>query len=207
MSHRPAALAAGAALVLLATGAWPAESPGDAGRGRALFEAKGCARCHPSREQGAGPGPPLEVVRRPQGMYELSGRLWNHAPGMFAIFQKAGLGWPEIPRAQMADLMAYLQADAARDGLADRLRGQAVLVRKGCLKCHRLQGEGGAAAIELATYPGGYGSPVVWATAIWAHAPRMAGVAARLEVLYPRFEGDEMANLVEFLRSVAAAPR
>jgi hypothetical protein len=36
----------------------------------------------------------------------------------------------------------------------------------------------------------------------------MAADAARLGVLYPRFSGDEMAHLVEFLRAATAgAPR
>jgi hypothetical protein len=149
-------------------------------------------------------GPPLEEIRRPQGAFELAGRLWNHAPGMFTAFEKEGLRWPEMSREQMTELMAYLQADPARDPTPELLQGQIVLVRKGCLKCHRLRNEGGSVGIDLTRYHGGYESPVIWATTIWNHAPRMAGHAARLGVLYPRFAGDEMANLVAFLRSLAA---
>jgi hypothetical protein len=105
---------------------------------------------------------------------------------------------------QMTDLMVYLQAEPARDTTADLLQGQLVLVRKGCLKCHRLRNEGGTVAMDLAQYHGGYASPQVWAATIWNHAPRMAEHAERLGILYPRFVGDEMANLVAFLRSVAA---
>ena len=124
---------------------------------------------------------------------------------MFAAFEKVGLEWPEMTRDQMADLMAYLQADPSRDPAPDLFQGQVVLIRKGCLKCHRLRNEGGAVGIELSRYHGGYESPVVWATTIWNHSPRMAGHAARLGILYPRFAGDEMGNLVAFLRSVATA--
>lgn len=184
-----------------------ADPTGDPARGRGIFEAKGCARCHVPLGQGAGVGvgPPLEVVRRPQGVIELAGRLWNHAPGMFGLFKREGLTWPDLTPEQMADLMTYLQAERRRDPPPDRFRGQIVLVHKGCLKCHRLRGEGGSVAIELTTYQGGYESPLAWATTIWNHAPRMAGLAAALGVLYPRFAGDEMGHLVEFLRSTAAA--
>ncbi|HEV8307202.1 MAG TPA: c-type cytochrome [Methylomirabilota bacterium] len=181
------------------------ETPGDATRGRAVFAGKGCGRCHLRRDEGQGMGPPLEAIRRPQGMLELAGRLWNHAPAMFATVEQEGLKWPDMTREQMADLMAYLQADPTRDPTPVPLQGQVVLVRKGCLKCHRLRGEGGTEAIELTAYHGRYASPVVWATTIWNHAPRMAGAARRLGILYPRFSGDEMANLVEFLRSTTAA--
>jgi cytochrome c len=137
-------------------------------------------------------------------MLELGGRLWNHAPGMFAAFAKEGLQWPDLTPEQMADLAAYLQAEPSRDPAPDLVQGHATLVRKGCLKCHRLRGEGGPVAIELTTYQGRYESPVAWATTVWNHAPRMAAAAARLDLRHPRFAGDEMANLFAFLRSAAA---
>ncbi len=183
-----------------------AQSVADAGRGRALFTEKQCARCHLPRGQ-HGVGPPLEELRRPQGAFELAGRLWNHAPVMFAVLQQERIEWPQITPAEMADLLAYLQADPARDPAPDLAQGQVLLLRKGCLKCHRLRGEGGSAGIDFTKYHGGYESPVAWATTVWNHSPRMAGHAARLGVLYPRFSGDEMVNLVGFLRSAAESSR
>lgn len=212
MGHRWAAVA-----LLLGAGWWAgalgtaarvaAETPGDAARGRAVFEQKGCARCHLPRAQGQGMGPALEELSRPQGALQLAGRLWNHAPAMFAALGQEGLTWPDVTREQMADLMAYLQADATRDPAPDLFQGQVMLLRKGCLKCHRLRGEGGAVAIDLTQYHGRYESPVVWTTTIWNHAPRMAAHAARLGLAYPRFAGDEMRNLVEFLKRAAEVAR
>ena len=193
---------------LLAAGA-PAETqaPGDAARGSAVFEQKQCARCHESRGQ-PGIGPALEEVRRSQGALELAGRIWNHAPVMFALLKQQGLEWPQIGAAEMANLMAYLQADPARDPAPDLQQGQVLLIRKGCLKCHRLRGEGGSVGIEFTRYHAGYQSPVAWATTIWNHSSRMAGHSARLGVLYPRFTGDEMVNLFGFLKgSAEASPR
>ena len=205
--RRRTTILVGAALGLAAAGTVvPVSGQGPPGtdRGRAVFELSGCARCHLPQAEKQGMGPPLETIRRPQGAYEVAGRLWNHAPGMFAVFEKEGLRWPRMTREQMTELMAYLQAEPARDTSADLLQGQLVLVRKGCLKCHRLHNEGGTVAMELTAYHGGYEFPAVWATTIWNHAPRMAEHAERLGVLYPRFVGDEMASLVAFLRSVAA---
>ena len=196
----------GAALGLAAAGTIvqvAGQTPPGSDGGRAVFELSGCARCHVPRAEKRGIGPPLEAIRVPQGSFQVAGRLWNHAPGMFAVFEKEGLRWPQMTREQMTELMAYLLAEPARDTTADLLQGQIVLVRKGCLKCHRLRNEGGAVAMELTGYHGGYESPVVWATTIWNHAPRMAEQARRLGLLYPRFAGDEMANPVAFLRSVA----
>jgi hypothetical protein len=36
---------------------------------------------------------------------------------------------------------------------------------------------------------------------MWRHTPRMAAKALERGVLYPRFSGDEMPNLLAFLRS------
>ncbi|MEK6665019.1 MAG: c-type cytochrome [candidate division NC10 bacterium] len=184
-----------------------AQAPGDAARGSAVFEQKQCARCHQPRGQ-RGTGPALEEVRRPQGGLELAGRIWNHAPVMFALLKQQGLEWPQIAAAEMADLMAYLQADPARDPAPDLQQGQVLLIRKGCLKCHRLRREGGSVGIEFTRYHAGYQSSVAWATTIWNHSSRMAGHSARLGVLYPRFTGDEMVNLFGFLKgSAEASPR
>ncbi|MDP2701469.1 MAG: c-type cytochrome, partial [Candidatus Rokubacteria bacterium] len=107
-------IAALAGLLLAAAQPSAAQAPGDAERGRAVFSAKQCVRCHASGGQ-QGVGPPVERLRRPQGAYELAGRLWNHVPAMFTTLRQEGLAWPEISAAEMADLMAYLQAEPARD--------------------------------------------------------------------------------------------
>ncbi len=199
-------LTAGLAAAVLGTGApAAAQAPGDVERGRAVFEAKRCVRCHVPRGQQA-VGPPLEELRRPQGAYELAGRFWNHAPAMFAALRREGVVWPEMSITEMADLMAYLRADPSRDPAPNLSQGQVVLVRKGCLKCHRYRGEGGWVGIELTEYQPGYQSPVAWAAAVWKHAPRMAEEAKSKGVLYPRFSGEEMGNLVGLLRSTAKSP-
>jgi mono/diheme cytochrome c family protein len=182
-----------------------AQSPGDPERGRAVFSAKQCVRCHaPGGQQGIGPA--VEELRRPQGAFELAGRLWNHAPAMFTTLRQEGVVWPEISDMEMADLMAYLRVDTTRDRAPDVSRGQALLVRKGCLKCHRFRGEGGSIGVELTQPHPGYDSAIIWGAAVWRHAPRMAEEAKRMGVLYPRFSGDEMENLVAFLRTSVRKP-
>lgn len=180
--------------------------PGDPARGSVVFVRKQCAGCHLPRDQ-AGAGPPLEELRRPQGAFELAGRLWNHVPGMFAALRQEGVEWPRIGVDEMADLMAYLQADPSRDPEPDLFKGQVNLLRKGCLKCHALRREGGRIGPDLSTRRADYDSPAAWAAKMWTHTPRMAATAAERGVLYPRFSGDEMGNLVGFLRSAVAVSR
>jgi mono/diheme cytochrome c family protein len=195
---------AGVCAVPLGGGGLAAADPGDPDKGRAVFSDKHCARCHVP--QGApGPGPALEALRRPQGEMELAGRLWNHVPEMLAALAEGGSSWPRIGAGEMADLMAYLQADPARDPAPDVSKGHFVLLRKGCLKCHSLAREGGRVRPDLAEPRPDYESAAAWAAAMWTHTPGMATMAARRGIPYPRFSGDEMGNLVAFLRHAARA--
>lgn len=179
-----------------------AEAPENMERGRTVFTSKDCSRCHVPRGQ-QGVGPALEELQQRQGILELTGRLWNHAPAMFEMLKREGLEWPQITVDEMADLMVYLQAGPLWDPIPNLFAGQVILVRKGCLKCHRLRGEGGSVGTELTKYHRGYESPIVWATTVWNHSPRMAGHAGRMGILYPRFTGEEMVNLFGFLKNVA----
>lgn len=197
----PLAVACALAAAGAAPGTAQGQPPADPAQGRAVFEAKGCAACHAGRRRDGVPA--VQELQHPQGAFELAGRLWNHAPAMFALLTREGLAWPEITPADMAHLMAYLGGDARRDPVPEPVRGQAALLRKGCLKCHSLRGEGGRIAPDLAGRRAAYESPAAWAAAMWVHTPRMAARAAELGVLYPRFAGDEMGNLVGFLRSAA----
>lgn len=195
-------IGAGACAVALAISQPVAAASGSPETGQAVFTAKECVRCHvPRGERGAGPA--LEDLRRPQGAMELAGRLWNHVPGMLAALAQSGVEWPHITAAEMADLMAYLQADPARDPAPDLSRGHVMLVRKGCLKCHSFRREGGRIEPDLAEQRANYATAAAWAAAMWTHTPRMAEMAGRQGVPYPRFVGDEMGNLLAFLRSAA----
>jgi cytochrome c2 len=189
------------ALVVGAAGvAADAPTAGDPARGQELFAAKQCARCHRPRPE-ASPGPSLETLRRPQGAYELAGRLWNHAPAMFTVLKLEGLEWPRIDAAEMAGVMAYLQADPARDRTPDPVKGQMILIAKGCLKCHTWKGEGARVGPELSERRGSFAPAATWAATMWAHTPRMALVAVERAIVYPRFTGEEMLHLIGFLRS------
>jgi cytochrome c2 len=198
---RVAAIVATVALGLGVSVIAMAQAPADPARGREMFTAKQCARCHRPEREGAGTGPPLERLKTPQGAYALAGRLWNHAPAMFTVLTWEGVAWPTFTQAEMADLMAYLEADPARDRSPDLSRGQRVLVSKGCLKCHAWKREGARLGPDLAQRTANYAPASRWAATMWSHTPRMAVVALERGIMYPRFTGDEMMDLLAFLRS------
>jgi cytochrome c2 len=172
-------------------------------KGRRVFEAKQCARCHMSGGRDGSVAPPLEALRRPQGAWELTGRFWNHAPAMFTALGAQGLAWPTFTVEEMNDLIIFLAARWDADAEPDPDRGAMLLVKKGCLKCHALNGEGARAAPDFATLTAAFASPAVWGVKIWAHAPRMASASLEHGFLFPRFAGQEMGQLVEYLKHLA----
>ena len=192
------------ALALFPTLAAGAEADGLA-KGRRVFESKQCVHCHvPGGRSGS--GPPLEELRRPQGAWELAGRLWNHVPAMFTALSASGVPWPQFTADEVADLMTYLDATPNADQKPNPARGHTLLVQKGCLKCHALRGEGGRIAPDLAGRTAAFASPAAWAARIWAHTPVMASEAMARGILYPRFNDREMVHLIAYLKSVGTTP-
>ena len=80
-----------------------------------------------------------------------------------------------------------------------------MLIRKGCLKCHSFRREGGRVEPDLAEQRADYASAAAWAATMWTHTPRMATMASQQGIPYPRFSGDEMGNLLAFLRGASVA--
>ena len=89
---------------------------GGAARGRGARagglrgQGSACAAMRPRGQPGVGPA--IEELRRPQGAYELAGRLLEPRPGHVHDLEAGGDRVAGDEPAEMADLMAYLQADA-----------------------------------------------------------------------------------------------
>jgi cytochrome c551/c552 len=175
---------------------------GDPEQGRLLFEERGCIHCHSPPGKPKEIGPPLATLQRRQGLLQLAGRLWNHAPAMQEEFAKRGKTWPTLSTKEMADLAAFLLARPGADPPGSEARGQVLLLKKGCLKCHSFFGEGAGVGPDLIRSTV-YDSPLDWVTGVWDHAPKMRAKAERLGTEYPRFEADEMVDLVTFLKASA----
>jgi len=79
------------------------EEPGNAARGAAVFNKKGCAGCHDS---GAAP----KLAGRAFDSLSMASSLWKHGPAMLADIQKKNLKWPRFENNEMQDVIAYLNA-------------------------------------------------------------------------------------------------
>jgi mono/diheme cytochrome c family protein len=166
------------------------EKPGDAGRGKQAFQAKGCADCHDPYNSGVGPAiAKWEAVTDP---IELARHMWNHAPQMKKALASKSRAWPTLTAAEMNDMVVYLQNLPATKGklasfsAASPETGERLFGLKGCAGCHT-----GAQSLENRKTNR---SVADFAAGMWNHAAKMT---QRGEL-----NSEEMRRLVGYLWSV-----
>jgi len=82
---------------------------GDSGRGRAVFESKGCAGCHEQRRKETN-APDLTQASEVYSPITIMAAVWRHGPNMFQTMRRNGLTWPQFHGSEMADLIGYLNS-------------------------------------------------------------------------------------------------
>jgi mono/diheme cytochrome c family protein len=143
--------------------------------------------------------PHLSVLRRERSLFDLAADMLNHAPLMWANLPEAELRWPRLTPQDVASLAAYLNPTNRANPPANVSRGQRALYQKGCLTCHTVKGQGQKVARDL----GGLtrlDSNEAWIAALWNHTPSMLAERGRRAMPYATFEGQELVDLIGFLR-------
>jgi mono/diheme cytochrome c family protein len=89
---------------------WAGQFFADAGNptaGAKVFAAKGCATCHNDPSSGA---PKLTGTGRSFSAATIVSVLWHHGPQMLDQMKTKGIAWPRFGGPEMANLIAYLNA-------------------------------------------------------------------------------------------------
>ncbi len=147
------------------------ERPGDAGRGRSLFAAKGCSNCHTLAAGSPGGAPAVISWESASDPIELARQMWNHAPKMRAAMAARKMNIPAITGTEMNDIVVYLTSLPPLRGLAPRFSpaspatGAMLLEAKGCTGCHT----GDRALDRKPVFTGS----ADFAAAMWNHAGQM----------------------------------
>ncbi len=184
------------------------DEPGDPDNGRALFQSKGCIRCHGISGQGGKIGPDLTAVSGVDTPIWWTETMWNHAPAMEAGMRQVGLSWPVFEGQEMNDLLAYIRqvnSSPRRESEllpADPAAGRKVFREKSCITCHAVRGEGGRLGPDLDPKGGRTLTLVQFAGRMWNHSPNMWRAMAERGVPRPTFKGRQMADLIAFLYSL-----
>jgi mono/diheme cytochrome c family protein len=96
------------------------DKPGDAGRGRQVFEARHCADCHgitESRDENAPPVVKWDSLGQPVLMVQ---QMWNHSGLMREAFGRRKIPWHQLTTAELTDLLVYLRNLPETQHLASR---------------------------------------------------------------------------------------
>ena len=169
------------------------EMPGDAGRGKRAFTARGCSTCHGLKE---GLLPRVKPVSQWESLGDsvaLTEAMWNHSPQMLAETQLKHTPWPQLTAQELTDILVYLRnlpfppTKPPSFQIGSASDGETVFKARGCSGCH-------PSAAKLATTTRGKTLTEV-AAAMWNHEPIMSKAGATPT----KFAPDEMRDLLGYL--------
>lgn len=181
--------------------------PGDAKAGMQVFFQKGCARCHSVLGEGGRSAP--DLGRAPGDHLSAAGLvagMWNHAPAMWEKMRQERVTTPAFDEAAMSNLFAFLYTVRSLDEPGDAERGRELLFEKRCLECHAVAGQGRRVGPDLEDWAS-YRNPVSWIQAMWNHAPMMEQAMRERNVPWPKFQQNEVGDLIAYIRALAPNPR
>lgn len=178
---------------------------GDAEIGWELFREKNCMSCHAVWGEGGEVGPDLGRTRALGQVTagQLAGMMWNHVPRMWEKMEEGGIRLTPISTEEMSHLFAFLLFIRYADEPGDPAAGKTLLAQHKCDTCHAIDARGGTIGPDLAKWAR-FVNPVVWAQKMWKHALEMKESMAEMRIAWPEFTGQDLNNIVAYLRSRTA---
>ena len=165
------------------------DSPGDAARGKRLFDTKNCDGCHALGSNPPGPGKAVASWKPVTDPLSLVQEMWNHSAAMKSAFAKRQRPFLRLSGQELADLTAFVrsfESSVSKDwsalALPDPGAGKP-LFDANCRSCHsqilplekRLSNR---TLLDIAA-------------ALWNHLPRMLAI--------PMTEPAEMRGIISYV--------
>ena len=176
--------------------------PGDAKKGWQSFFTKGCIKCHSVWGEGGTTGPNLGITpSKHLTEAQLTAAMWNHAPAMWEKMKAKGIDFKGLSQEEMADIFAFLYFIRYMDEPGDQEKGRELLATKKCSNCHTILGKGGKIGPDLEKWRA-YINPILWTQMMWNHAPQMEEEMRSRGIAWPRFEGNEMVDIIVYIKSI-----
>jgi mono/diheme cytochrome c family protein len=164
------------------------DRPGDAGRGKQLFDVKHCSECHSLTPSPAkGPGNPVSTWKSLSDPMMLVERMWNHSGAMRKEMSRRQLE-VTLTGPELSDLTVYLQnfppksTAASSFNIPDPAAGKP-LFDADCAQCHK-------GSMALDRQAGGRTLTDI-AAGMWNHVPRM--------LTLPMVRPDDMSKIVSYV--------
>lgn len=179
------------------------DAPGDPELGERWFREKQCVDCH--SVGGSGAGIALDGYARYIAPIMLAQGMWNHGAAMQAQQAAMGISMPIFVTREMADIQAYIRkASSSRERAVELLQppdpndGRRLFVAKRCAACHGADGRGTAFGPDLRAATERLQVSEI-AGQLWNHSAGMSKAMRARGIVFPRFEGAELADLIAFL--------
>jgi cytochrome c551/c552 len=180
----------------------------DPEQGRAVFQEKGCIRCHSVNGVGGKIGPDLGGLgAEPSGPAFLVTAMWNHAPHMWAYMQAEHLSYPTLSYEEAAQVVAYLYMANRKDGKGNARHGRLLFGADGCVRCHSVTGTG-----ENGDHPSeafradAIETPTAWVQALWNNAPAMEEAMQKTGLPWPKLNSSDLNDLFAYVRESVHNP-
>lgn len=180
--------------------------PGDPLKGRKILKQKGCVNCHTLWNIGKGVAPDLVKVSKGKTVYQLVGDFWNHSPRMVESIIKQSKKIPKFKPKEIENLFSFIYYLNYYDEPGNASRGEKVFNEKQCVVCHGVGTVGGDTGPPLDPF-GSVMSPIVMAQHMWNHSPKMQNIMRSRGISVPTLSGQEIADLLSFIRSHSKANR
>ncbi len=169
--------------------------------GSRVFGSKGCSQCHAVNGVGGKVAVDLGRVAKPRTFYDLASAMWNHIPEMAAQMRKLKKPPPQLSPKETGDLIAFLATVNYFDPVGDAKAGKKIFSDKQCVVCHQIEGVGGVFGPSLDSVV--QFGPIFFAAAMWNHGPSMAQAMQARGIVRPQFSGNELRDLVAYVKSVS----
>ncbi|HWE48813.1 MAG TPA: c-type cytochrome [Bryobacteraceae bacterium] len=184
-----------------------ADVSGDSTRGSEVFVLQGCGNCHALNGVGPQIGPDLgRIADRGFTPSTLAATMWNHAPAMWGETRLRSVALPSLSEQQSADLFAFFYGLRFFEEPGDAGRGKSLFGSLKCSECHGLNTpkQADAKAVTQWTAPG---DPLEMVETMWNHSTAMRAEMERRKIKLPQLSGQELADLLVYVRSVQGLPR
>jgi mono/diheme cytochrome c family protein len=192
---------------LFAAALYGAGVSADSGRGAQVFELQGCVNCHALNGVGPAIGPDLgRIADRGFTPASLAATMWNHAPQMWGETRLRNVARPALDEQQAADLFAFFYSLRFFEEPGDAARGKSLFASKKCSVCHGVSSTKTSDAEPVSEWTNA-GDPLELVETMWNHSTTMRAQMARRNIKLPQVSGQDLADLLVYVRSVQGQPR
>jgi cytochrome c2 len=181
------------------------DEPGDPALGERWFREMRCIQCHAIGGDGERTALPLDGYARYVAPLVLAAGMWNHGSAMQARQTAARASIPSFAGREMADIQAYIRERSSLKGRdvvllqpPDPDAGRELFRQKGCSNCHGRSGSGTQFGPDLRSATQQLRVSEIAGT-LWNHSATMAAAMRARGIVFPRFQGEELADVIAFL--------